>query len=333
MMEGVQSHWCWVRWVEGDMKQMLQYYKTMLVIRYFEEKVESLFSKGMIKGTAHPAIGQEALAVGACAGVRKGDYITSTHRGHGHFIARGGDPARMMAELFGKRTGYSGGRGGSQLMADYKMGFLGSNGITGGGIPFASGVALSCKLRKTGRVCMCFFGDGAASQGMFHESLNMAGLWDLPVVYICENNGYAMSSAVEKTVAVVDIAGRAAGYGIPGVVVDGNDLCAIREVVRNACKRARDGQGATLVECKTYRLSGHSRGDQCNYRSPDEEAQWWVKDPIKRFRKRLGDEGLLSKEDDKAIKKSARDIVRQAVAFAKASPLPDVAELREGVFV
>jgi TPP-dependent pyruvate/acetoin dehydrogenase alpha subunit len=217
----------------------IRQYRTMLVIRLFEEAVETLFSRGLIKGTAHPAIGQEAVAVGACGALCRGDYVTSTHRGHGHFIAMGGDPRRIMAELYGKRTGYSRGRGGSQLMADFRLGFLGANGITGGGIPVATGVALSAKLRGTGRIALCFFGDGAANQGTFHESLNMAGLWKLPVVYVCENNMYAMSMRVSDAVPVPDLAVRAAGYGMPGQVVDGNDLPAVQAAVREATARAR----------------------------------------------------------------------------------------------
>ncbi|MCX7591767.1 MAG: thiamine pyrophosphate-dependent dehydrogenase E1 component subunit alpha, partial [Kiritimatiellae bacterium] len=262
------------------MKDLLQCYKLMLIIRYFEEQVETLFAKGLIKGTAHPATGQEAVAVGVCSVLRRTDYVTSTHRGHGHFIAKGGDPARIMAELFGKATGYSGGRGGSQLMADYSLGFLGANGITGGSIPFATGIALASKLRHTDRVTVCFFGDGASNQGTFHESLNMAGLWRLPIVYICENNMYAMSTPVHQAMAIRDIATRAASYGFSGEVVDGNNFFAVREATRRACLRARRGGGPTLLECKTYRLSGHSRGDPGLYRSPNEVKEAWRNDPI-----------------------------------------------------
>lgn len=223
----------------------------MLVIRRFEERVEELFSKGLIAGTAHPAIGQEAVAVGVCDTLRKGDYVTSTHRGHGHFLACGGDPGRMMAELFGKETGYSRGRGGSQVMADFSLGFLGANGITGGSIALATGAALSLKRQGTGGVVVCFFGDGAANQGSFHESLNMAAIWKIPVLYVCENNRYAMSMLVENSMAITDIAARADGYGIEGASVDGNDLQAVKDVTRDACKRARNGDGPTLIECKT----------------------------------------------------------------------------------
>ena len=313
-------------------EHMLNAYRTMLVIRFFEQKVEALFSRGVIRGTTHPATGQEAVAVGVCGALRKGDYLTSTHRGHAHFIARGGDPRRIMAELFGKATGYSRGRGGSQLMADYAMGFLGGNGITGGSIPIATGAALSAKLRGTGRIAVCFFGDGASNQGTFHESLNLAGIWKLPVVYVCENNLYAMSTPAHRALSVTHVADRAAAYGIPGVVVDGNDLLAVRQTVRAACDRARKMEGPTLVECKTYRLSGHSRGDPCNYRSRAEEKSWQKRDAIKRFRKALLDRGILSPAADRQLRREARAAVAQAVRFARQSPDPDPATLETGVF-
>lgn len=314
------------------MKKRLQQYRDMLLIRCFEERVEWLFARGKVKGTVHPAIGQEAIAVGVDAALQRRDYVTSTHRGHGHFLARGGDPRRIMAELFGKRTGYSGGRGGSQLMADIRVGFLGANGITGGSLPLATGVALSAKLRGTGKIATCFFGDGAACQGTFHEALNMAGLWDLPVIYVCENNQYAMSTPVSEAVAICNIADRAGGYGMPGVVVDGNDLDAVRKAMTTAVKRARAGEGPTLVECKTYRLSGHSRGDPCVYRTREEEAEWRGRDPIVRFRKVLKQEGVLSAETDKTIRREVRDVVRDAEQFARTSPYPDPASLETGVY-
>jgi pyruvate dehydrogenase E1 component alpha subunit len=313
-------------------QHMLNWYRTMMVMRLFEEKVERLFSDGVIRGTTHPATGQEAVAVGVCSVLRKGDYLTSTHRGHGHFIARGGDPRRIMAEIFGKETGYSRGRGGSQFMADYKLGFLGGNGITGGSIPVATGAALSARLRGTGKIAVCFFGDGASNQGTFHESLNLAGIWKLPVVYVCENNLYAMSTHVDKTVPIPHIADRAASYGFPGVVVDGNDLLAVRDVMRTACLRARRGEGPTLVECKTYRHSGHSRGDPRKYRSREEEADWLTRAPIRRFRAVLMERGLLSREDDQRLRREARATVAEAVRFARQSPDPDPATLEEGVF-
>lgn len=314
------------------MKDLIEAYRLMLTIRCFEEKVEDLFSRGLIGGTTHPASGQEAVAVGACLALDKHDYVTSTHRGHGHMIARGGDPRRIMAELYGKEAGYSRGRGGSQLMMDLTLGFLGSNGITGGGIPTATGAALTSKQRKNGRVALCFFGDGASNQGTFHESLNMAGLWKLPVVYVCENNLYAMSTPVAEAIPIPHIADRAASYGFPGQVVDGNDVLAVHEAVSSACARARRMEGPTLLECKTYRFSGHSRGDPRKYRTPEEEACWRDKGPLLRFKEELKRRKLLTGREDQALKREVKRRVAEAVAFAKKSPYPDPATLGEGVF-
>jgi pyruvate dehydrogenase E1 component alpha subunit len=316
----------------GEPERLRRFYRTMLLIRQFETRVEELFGRGLIKGTAHPAIGQEAVAVGVCGVLRKGDYVTSTHRGHGHFLACGGDPRRIMAELFGKSDGYSRGRGGSQLMADFGLGFLGANGITGGGIPLATGVALAGRMRRRTGVVACFFGDGAANQGTFHESLNLAAIWRLPVLFVCENNQYAMSMPVSQAIAIPNIADRAGGYGFPGVVVDGNDLFAVRAATRAACARARRLEGPTLLECKTYRLSGHSRGDPRRYRSAEEEDAWRRRDPIKRFRTALRRKGVLDREQDAAIRRDVRTAVLDAVQFARRSPEPDPDTLLEGVF-
>ncbi len=313
-------------------RDYLEWYRRMLIIRFFEEKVEILFSRGEIHGTAHSCSGQEAVAVGACAALRRADWITSTHRGHGHLIARGGDPCRMMAELFGKVTGYSQGRGGSQLMGDRRLGFLGSNGITGGGIPFATGVALSLKRRGAGGIVACFFGDGAANQGAFHESLNMAAIWRLPLVLICENNRYAMSMPVEKSMAIRTIADRALSYGITGQVVDGNDPQAVWEAVRAARKRACAGEGPTLLECKTYRLAGHSRGDPRVYRTREEEAAWRQRDPIRRFRAWLRQHRMPTDAQEATIRAQARRMIAEAVRFARTSPYPSPQTLAEGVF-
>jgi len=304
----------------------------MLLIRFFEERVDMLFLRGVITGTAHACVGQEAVAVGVCAALRRGDYVTSTHRGHGHFLAKGGDPRRIMAELFGKETGYSRGRGGSQIMGCYRLGFLGANGITGGSIPLATGAALSLKLQRSDRIVACFFGDGAANQGTFHESLNMAAIWRLPVVYVCENNLYAMSTPFRDAFAIPDVALRAAAYGMPGVVVDGNDVLAVRARMREARERARSGAGPTLIECKTYRLLGHSRGDPRRYRTPEEEAEWRRKDPIRRFRAELARRGILSPARDREIRRETRRAVSEAVRFARRSPDPDPRTLLEGVF-
>ena len=314
------------------MKPEIRDYYLMLLIRAFEERVEDIFSEGVIKGTAHPAIGQEAVAVGVCGALGASDYVTSTHRGHGHFIAKGGDPRRIMAELFGKETGYSRGRGGSQLMADFSLGFLGANGITGGGLPLATGVALSARLRASQRVVACFFGDGAANQGTFHESLNLAAIWDLPVIYVCENNRYAMSMPIEQAMAIANVADRAAGYGMPGVVADGNDLDAVRSAVSEAADRARRGAGPTLIECKTYRLSGHSRGDPRVYRTADEEAHHRRLDPIPRYRAALLERGVMTDAEAGDLQARAAAAIEEAVTFAQESPDPDPETLREGVY-
>lgn len=306
-------------------------YGRMLLIRIFEEKVEELFSKGLVRGTAHTCIGQEAVAVGALSALGKRDFITSTHRGHGHFLARGGDPGRILAEICGRSGGYSGGRGGSQLMACHELGFLGANGITGGSLPLALGVALSMKLRKQRRVTLCFFGDGAASQGSFHESLNMAGLWRTPVIFLCENNLYAMSTAISRHMSRPEIASRAAAYGIAGEAVDGNDVLAVRDAVSRARKRALKGE-PTLIEAKTYRISGHSRGDPRVYRTREEEEVWRKKDPIAAFRGRLYAEGLMSRDEERAVRAGCREELRACVRFAMKSPEPDPATLTEGLF-
>ena len=313
------------------MNDLRQSFCRMLAIRLFEETIEDLFTSGAVKGTTHPSSGQEAVAVGVCNALQPGDYVTSTHRGHGHFLARGADPNRVMAELFGKATGYSRGRGGSQFMADFDLGFVGGNGITGGSLPTATGLALSSKLRGTGKIAACFFGDGATNQGTFHESLNMAGLWNLPVLFICENNAYAMSLHVSKSVPIEHIADRAASYGFPGVVVDGNDVEAVEQATAAAAERARALEGPTLIECKTYRFSGHSRGDRRVYRTREEEADWAGRDPIVRLEQKLLSSALANAEDIARMREEAERVVSEAVRFAEESPYPEVDSLLEGV--
>jgi pyruvate dehydrogenase E1 component alpha subunit len=302
-------------------------YRRMVLIRAFETRVHQLLSTGAIHGTSHLCAGQEAVAVGACAALSPDDLVVSNHRGHGHFLAKGGDPRRIMAELWGKVDGYSRGRGGSQHIACRKIGFLGSNGITGGGIPVATGAALAVRMRGLDSAVLCFFGDGAANQGTFHESLNMASLWELPVVYLCENNLYAMSTPLSESTSVTDIAHRAAGYGVPGRVVDGNDLLAVMDTVAGEVRRIRSGGGPALVECKTYRIHGHSRSDPCNYRPAEEEARWAERDPIPLFEQVLRDRGLMDESGATAIGKEQEAAVDDAVAFAEESALPDPAEL------
>ena len=241
------------------MFDLVQAYADMLLIRRFEEAVEELFREGRIAGTAHTCIGQEAVAVGVAAALRPGDALTSTHRGHGHFLARGADPGRLMAELFGRETGYSRGRGGSQMMMDVGLGFYGSNGITAASVAFAGGLALDALMRRRDRVVVAFYGDGAASQGVLHETFNLAALWHLPLIAVCEANGYAMSTPTHAGISGSHLAARAAAYGMVGASVDGNDVAAVHRATLECVARALDGAGPSLLECRTYRLSGHSR--------------------------------------------------------------------------
>ncbi len=241
--------------------QLREMLYTMYRIRAFEEKVDELFMSGQMHGTTHLSIGQEGAAVGAMRALRDDDYITSTHRGHGHFIAKGADISLMIAELLGKETGYCRGRGGSMHIADVQMGHLGANGIVGGGMPIATGVGLSMKLQGIDRICLCIFGDGAANEGSFHEAINMAAVWDLPVVFLCENNQYGMSMSTQRAMRNETVAQRAAAYGISGELVDGNDVLAVYTTVSNAVQRARSGQGPSLLEARTYRIKGHAKSD------------------------------------------------------------------------
>jgi len=316
--------------VEAEL--LLRFYRTMLLIRRVEERMEQVFLEGVISGTCHPCTGQEAVAVGACAALLPTDYIVSNHRGHGHFIAKGGDPRRIMAEVFGKATGYSGGRGGSQHMAHFQIGFLGSNGITGGGIPIATGSALSLQLQKRSEIVACFFGDGAANQGACHEAMNMAAVWKLPIVFICENNLYAMSTSFREAFAISDIAQRAPAYGMPSAITDGNDVLAVRDAVAKAADRARTGGGPTLVECKTYRFSGHSRGDPREYRPRAEEEAWRKRCPIQRLREKLVEMKALSPDLDARIRASVEQELREAEEFARNSADPPVEDLGKGLF-
>ncbi|MGZ5403048.1 MAG: thiamine pyrophosphate-dependent dehydrogenase E1 component subunit alpha [Nocardioides sp.] len=305
---------------------------TMWTIRRFEEAVDDLFARGLMHGTMHLSIGQEASAAGSCLALRRDDAITSTHRGHGHCIGKGADLTRMMAELLAKETGYCRGRGGSMHIADVETGNLGANGIVAGGIPIAAGAALAFQMRGEDRVVACFFGDGAANEGAFHEAVNLAAIWKLPVVFICENNKYGMSFSTEKSSALEHLADRAAGYGIPGVTVDGNDIVAVHEVVQAAVDRARAGEGPTLVENVTYRWKGHSKSDKNLYRTKEEIAEWREQDPILRFETRLRDDGLLTEEEIEAVRSQATEDMRAAVRAANAAPDADPGDLLDAVF-
>jgi pyruvate dehydrogenase E1 component alpha subunit len=305
---------------------------TMWTIRRFEEAVDDLFARGLMHGTMHLSIGQEASATGACLALRTDDAITSTHRGHGHCIAKGADLTRMMAELLAKETGYCRGRGGSMHIADTATGNLGANGIVAGGIPIAAGAALAFKMRSQDRVVACFFGDGAANEGAFHEAVNLAAIWKLPVVFICENNKYGMSFSIEKSFAIENISQRAAGYGIPGVTVDGNDLDEVYEAVSAAVARARAGEGPTLVENLTYRWKGHSKSDKNLYRTKEEIAEWRGQDPILRFEAQVRASGLLTDEEIQAIRTRAMEDMREAVRQASSAPDADPSDLLDAVF-
>ncbi|NQT21724.1 MAG: thiamine pyrophosphate-dependent dehydrogenase E1 component subunit alpha [Planctomycetes bacterium] len=302
----------------------------MLLIREFESRLDKFFVDGRLHGTTHPCTGQEATAVGACAGIRPTDYVVSNHRGHGHFIAKTGTPERLMAELFGKATGVSGGRGGSQHIADIASGFLASNGITGGGLPIAAGAALSIKMQGRDQVVLCFFGDGAANQGTFHESVNMAAIWKLPLILFCENNLYAMSTPFNDAFPVSNVSDRADGYAMPGKIIDGNDVCVVRDAVREAARHVRSGAGPYLVEALTYRHCGHSKSDGCEYRPDAEEAEWALKDPIKLLRKKLLD--AVPQQEIDSIEQAVRNEIDEAVAFALDSPQPSTDDLEGSIW-
>lgn len=307
-------------------------YKQMWLIRFFEEKVDEFFAKGMIHGTTHLSVGQEASAVGAIAVLEEEDKITSTHRGHGHCIAKGAEVNPMMAELFGRTTGYCKGKGGSMHIADVEKGNLGANGIVGGGFAIAAGAALTSQMKRQGYVVLCFFGDGASNEGSFHEALNLASIWKLPVVFICENNQYGMSGPVKDMTNIENIAERAAGYGIPGKVVDGNDVFDVMNGVEEAVERARNGEGPSIIEAKTYRWKGHSKSDAKKYRTREEETEWREKDPIERMRLVLVGEGLLTEEEAEKIRQDAKKEVEDSVEYALSSPEPTMDDLMEDIY-
>lgn len=302
---------------------------TMLLIRTFEERAEELFALGKVHGTMHLSIGQEATAMGVSSALRQGDYLLNTHRGHGHCLAwHDSDVNLMMAEFMGREAGYCRGRGGSMHIANVATNNLGANGIVGGGLPLAVGVGLSIKLRKTDQVCAVIFGDGASNEGAFHESMNMASIWNLPVVYVCENNQYAMSMAITKSANVANVSDRACAYGVRGITVDGNRVADVHDAIAEAAADCRAGRGPALVECKTYRWRGHSKSDRQLYRTRDELAEWQARDPIPRYAKELGwSEAQLEDARAEATKR-----IDAAVAFAEASPEPDVKDVMEGVY-
>jgi acetoin:2,6-dichlorophenolindophenol oxidoreductase subunit alpha len=324
-------------------KIKLKMYQDMVRLRRFEENVKDLFAANKLPGFVHLYIGEEAVAVGACNAINPDDYITSTHRGHGHVLAKGARPDRMFAELFGKSTGYNKAKGGSMHLAAPELGILGANGIVGAGLPLATGAAMTSKLTGNKKVALCFFGDGASNQGTFHESINIAAAYNLPCVYICENNMYAggvkqyfdgeyVNEGMDYPRKVKDVAERAKGYDIPGVIVDGNDVEAVYDAVKKAVDRARNGEGPTLIECKTYKWRTHYEVEPDSYRTKEEVARWKALDPIKRYAVKLSDENVIQENDIKRIAAEVEDEMNSAIKFAEDSPLPDVSEALQDVY-
>lgn len=311
---------------------MISLYKVMLKIRFFEEKMIELFRKGELPGWLHTYIGQEAVAAGVCLNLTEKDYITSTHRGHGHFIAKGGQLRKIASELFAKQTGCCKGRGGSMHIADTSIGMLSANGIVGGGIPIATGAAFGCDFLKEDRIVVTFFGDGASDEGVFHESLNLASIWNLPIIYLCENNLYAMSNPMKNHMKIENIADRAKAYGIPGIIIDGMDAVKVYEEMNKIVSDVRKDRGPVLVEAKTYRFCGHADGDVEAYRTPEEVCQWSEKDPILSIESKLIKEGFLKESQFAAAKEEIKTEIEDAVEFARKSPEPKKEESMDYIF-
>ena len=306
-------------------------FTAMMKIRRAEERLMEIFATGVIPGFIHVGIGQEAVAVGVCSALRKDDCIANTHRGHGQAIAKGIDLKGFMAEIYGKRNGVCKGRSGSMHIADKASGILGSNGIVGGGIPLAMGNAFASHYVNDGRVTVCFFGDGASNEGTFHESLNLASLWNLPIIFCCENNEWAQFTPIEKYIKIGNISNRAAAYGMPGISVDGDDVLAVHDAAKRAVNRARKGKGPTLIECKTHRWFGHFAGDKQKYRPPEEIETVRKYDPILRFQTRLVEGNILGQRDIDEIEQRIRREIDEAVTFAEESPSPGPDELFDDV--
>ena len=309
-------------------------YRKMVEIRKFEEHVWDVYTRGLMPGLAHLYIGEEGVAVGACAPLREDDYITSTHRGHGHCIAKGGKLDRMMAEIMGKEAGYCRGKGGSMHIADMSVGILGANGIVGGGFGIATGAAFSAKMRRTDQVVVCFFGDGAANQGIMLETVNMAAIWDLPIIYLCENNQYGEHTPFQKVTGTERIVDRAVGLGLEGVAADGSDVLQVYEVVAAAAEKARQGKGPTLIEVETYRYRGHHVGDAATYRT-DEELKWWMenKDPIKLLGDYMRRRKVATQKKLDTLQEQIEQEILEAIEFAKEAPLPPPEQAYEDLYV
>ncbi len=320
---------------EASRDQLIGMYRCMRLIRRFENKVVEMVNANEIPGTTHEYVGQEAVAAGVCAALRGSDGITSTHRGHGHILAKGGDPRRVMAELFGRADGYNRGRGGSMHIADLALGIYGANGLVGAGTPIACGAALAAKLEGLGGVVVSFFGDGAINQGVVHEAMNLAAIWRLPVVFVCENNSYAITASIRDMLAIPRIVDRAAAYGIPGEQVDGMDPIAVHEGARRVVARARAGEGPSLLECVTYRYSGHFTTEHAlglKYRSQEEMDAWKAKDPLLTFPARLQGMGVLSAEGKDAIDGEVEAVLDEAIAYSRQSPFPKADEALDGMY-
>jgi len=320
-----------VKLIDKDKRNLL---KMMLRIRHFEEKVHQLYLTDKLFGMSpHLSIGQEAVSTGACKALRKDDYIVSTHRGHGHCLAKSADMKLMMAEILGKETGCCKGRGGTMHIADVKKGILGANGIVGGGLPIASGAGISIKYRGTDQVCLSFFGDGASNQGTFHESINLCAAFKLPVIFVCENNIYGLSTPINRTSATPNVADRARGYNIPGVIVDGMDPMTVYGETAKAVQRAREGDGPSIIEAKTYRFLGHGASDNRSYRTREEEEEWRRKGPIVRFKRRLIEEGIMREEEIEAMERAVRKDVEEAAEYALESPEPNPKDVEKYLYV
>lgn len=312
---------------------LLTLYENMQKIRKFEQAAEQLFLEGKLPGFIHLYIGEEAIATGVIAALNRDDYITSTHRGHGHMIAKGGDVKLMMAELYGKKTGYCKGKGGSMHIADFSIGVLGANGVVGGGLPIAVGAGLGIKMKKTSQVVVAFFGDGASNTGAFHESLNFASIFKLPVIFVNENNQYASTAKKQETTAIENLSDRAASYRIPGITIDGNDVLSVFEATKNAVERARNQEGPSLIEAKTYRIKGHFVGDPTKYRNQSEVDNFWEKEPIKKYENLLLDKNILNEEKRNEINSSLDNQISDAIDFAEMSTEPSPEDALADLFV
>lgn len=322
--------------MEKSRERILKIYRNAVAIRAFEMAAHEQYANGLLAGSVHLYVGEEGIASGVCGVLRADDYITSTHRGHGHLIAKGGDLKRMMAELAGKATGYCKGKGGSMHICDMDLGILGSNGIVGAGLPIAVGAGFACKSYGKGQVCACFFGDGASNRGTFHESLNMASVLKLPVIYVLENNFYAISGSQRELTTLTNLSERAKAYAIPGETVEGNDIMAVIDAASEAVDRARRGEGPTLLEFRTWRHFGHWEGDPdarlFTYRDPKEHEEWLKRDPIPKFRNDIINGNYATAEELDAIDRKVDEEIEEAIAFAENSPYPEVSILTEDVY-